>query len=56
MWTAPLPEKPVRSRRSMQRYRRVEQGPMREAVCAENNAKFFDFEVEPIPQSDKPDF
>jgi hypothetical protein len=41
---------------AMQRYRRVEQGPMREAVCAENNAKFFDFDVEPIPQSDKPDF
>jgi len=41
---------------AMQRYRRVEQGPMREAVCAENNAKFFDYDVEPIPQSDKPDF
>jgi hypothetical protein len=41
---------------AMQRYRRVEQGPMREAVCAENNAKFFNYEVEPIPQSDKPDF
>jgi hypothetical protein len=41
---------------AMQRYRRVEQGPMREAVCAENNAKFFNYDVEPIPQSDKPDF
>jgi hypothetical protein len=41
---------------AMQRYRRVEQGPMREAVCAENNARFFDYDVEPIPQSDKPDF
>jgi hypothetical protein len=29
------------------RYRRVEQGPMREAVCAENNAKFFNYDVEP---------
>ena len=26
---------------ALQRYRRVEQGPMREAVCAENNANFF---------------
>ena len=41
---------------AMQRYRRVEQGPMREAVCAENNARFFDYDVEPIPESDKPDF
>jgi hypothetical protein len=41
---------------AMQRYRRVEQGPMREAVCAENNAKFFDYDVETIPESDKPDF
>jgi hypothetical protein len=41
---------------AMQRYRRVEQGPMREAVCAENNAKFFNYGVEPIPQSDTPDF
>jgi hypothetical protein len=41
---------------AMQRYRRVEQGPMREAVCAENNAKFFNYDVEPIPQADRPDF
>jgi hypothetical protein len=26
---------------ALQRYRRVEQGPMREAVCAENNTNFF---------------
>ena len=41
---------------AMQRYRRVEQGPMREAVCAENNANFFNYDVEPIPQTAKPDF
>ena len=41
---------------AMQRYRRVEQGPMREAVCAENNANFFNYDVEPIPQAAKPDF
>src|ERR1700688_2584961 len=27
-----------------QHYRRVEQGPMREAVCAENNANFFNYD------------
>jgi hypothetical protein len=41
---------------ALQRYRRVEQGPMREAVCAENNAQFFNYEIEPIPTADKPDF
>jgi len=41
---------------ALQRYRRVEQGPMREAVCAENNANFFNYDVEPIPQAVKPDF
>jgi len=41
---------------ALQRYRRVEQGPLREQVCAENNDKFFNFNVDPIPQADKPDF
>jgi hypothetical protein len=41
---------------AMQRYRRAERGPMAEAVCAENNATFFNYEVEPIPTADKPDF
>jgi hypothetical protein len=41
---------------AMQRYRRVEQGPMAENVCAENNADFFGINVEPIPHADKPDF
>ena len=41
---------------AMQRYRRVQQGPMREQVCAENNDKFFNYDVDPIPQVDKPDF
>jgi hypothetical protein len=41
---------------AVQRYRRAEQGPMGEAVCAENNDKFFDYDVEPIPTADKPDF
>jgi hypothetical protein len=41
---------------AVQRYRRVERGPMGEAVCAENNATFFSYDVDPIPQADKPDF
>jgi hypothetical protein len=42
---------------AMQRYRRADRGPMGEAVCAENNAKFFDYDkIEPIPTADKPDF
>jgi hypothetical protein len=42
--------------RGMQRYRRVEQGPMKEDVCAENNATYFGMKVEPIPTAEKPDF
>jgi hypothetical protein len=41
---------------AMQRYRRVQQGPMLENVCAENNSFYFGLAVEPIPQADKPDF
>jgi hypothetical protein len=36
-----------------QRYRRVQQGPLDEQVCAENNAQVFDYH---IPVADKPDF
>ena len=41
---------------AVQRYRRVEEGPRTEAVCAENNSDHFDQGLEPIPQDDKPDF
>jgi hypothetical protein len=41
---------------AIQRYRRSEQGPLREQVCAENNEKFFNYDVEPIPTADRPDF
>jgi hypothetical protein len=41
---------------AFQHYRRVEQGPLSEEVCAENNAGFFNYNVEPIPHADKPDF
>jgi len=41
---------------AFQRYRRVEQGPLGEEVCAENNAGFFNYDVEPMPHAEKPDF
>jgi hypothetical protein len=41
---------------ALQRYRRAEQGPMGEQVCAENNDKFFSYDIEPIPTAGKPDF
>jgi hypothetical protein len=37
----------------IQRYRRVQQGPLDEQVCAENNAALFDYN---IPKAEKPDF
>jgi len=40
----------------IQRFRRVQQGLMLEARCAENNLGYFNYKVEPIPQSDTPDF
>jgi hypothetical protein len=42
--------------RGMQRYRRVEQGPMGEQVCAENNGDILGQDIEPIPTADRPDF
>jgi hypothetical protein len=41
---------------AIQRYRRVEQGPMIEAACGENNADHFHQEVGPMPVADRPDF
>jgi hypothetical protein len=41
---------------AIQRFRRVQAGPMEEAICAENNVNPFNFAVVPIPQADKPDF
>ena len=39
-----------------QRYRHVEQGPLGEEVCAENNADFFGYTIQPIPTATTPDF
>ena len=46
---------------AVQRYRRVEEGPvqeigLQEIVCAENNGDYFDQGLVPIPQDDTPDF
>ena len=41
---------------AIQRYRRVEQGPMTEIACAENNDDHFHHNLEPMPQADRPDF
>ncbi len=39
-----------------QRWRRREDGPIIELICAENHTDFFNNESAPIPQADKPDF
>jgi hypothetical protein len=40
----------------MQTWRQVSQGPMSESSCAESGPGFFDFDVEPIPTANRPDF
>lgn len=34
----------------------IEERPLTESVCAENNADFFNYKVVPMPQADRPDF
>ncbi|HKD26120.1 MAG TPA: hypothetical protein VKC66_09475 [Xanthobacteraceae bacterium] len=41
---------------ALQRWRRVSDRPMTEMICAENNLNFFNYDVVPIPQADRPDF
>jgi len=41
---------------AIQRYRRTDNGPLEEMVCAENNADYFNYDVVPLLQSEKPDF
>ena len=38
---------------AMQRYRRIEVGPMGESTCAEGNFNYFNFDMDPLPQEDK---
>jgi hypothetical protein len=40
----------------IQRYRGVHLGPLPEKACAEDTQNFFNYDLEPIPQADKPDF
>jgi hypothetical protein len=41
---------------AMQRYRRVENGPMLEEACAEGNFNYYNFDLEPMPHTDRADF
>jgi hypothetical protein len=41
---------------AVQRWRLVEDRPLVEDICAENNFAFFDYGVAPLPQAAKPDF
>jgi hypothetical protein len=41
---------------AIQRYRRTDDGPMIEMVCAENNTGYFSYDVVPLPYADKADF
>jgi len=39
-----------------QRYVRSDLRPIQERVCTENNANYFNIEIDPTPKADKPDF
>jgi hypothetical protein len=39
-----------------QRYVRSDRAPLNEQVCAENTANYFNYEIDPLPQTEKPDF
>jgi len=41
---------------AVQRYRRVEQGPIRESSCAEAPVNYLHYDMDPIPQADRADF
>ena len=41
---------------AIQRYRRVDRGPLSEVVCPENNGDHFHHGLEPMPEAVKPDF
>ncbi len=41
---------------AVQRYRRVDDGPLEEMVCADNNWDHHNQGLYPMPQADKPDF
>ncbi len=39
-----------------QRYVRADHATLQEVICAENNVNYFNHEIDPMPQADKPDF
>jgi hypothetical protein len=41
---------------AIQRYRRVEQGPMNESSCAEAPVNYLNYDMDPVPHADKGDF
>ena len=41
---------------AVQRWRRVENRPLAEDICAENNFAYFSYDVAPLPQDETPDF
>jgi len=41
---------------AIQRYRRVEQGPMKESSCAEAPINYLHYDMDPVPHADKGDF
>jgi hypothetical protein len=41
---------------AMQRYRRVDNGPMIEATCIEGNFNYYNFDLEPLPEETTPSF
>ena len=42
--------------RGTQRFALSERAPLIESVCAENNANYFNYEMDPMPVADRPDF
>jgi hypothetical protein len=42
--------------RGTQRFVRSDRSPLVEAVCAENNANYFNYDVDPMPVANRPDF
>ena len=41
---------------AMQRYRRVNDGPMLEATCIEGNFNYYNFDLDPLPEETRPTF
>ena len=41
---------------AVRRFNRVENRPIEENACAENNTDYFNFAVDPIPEDTTPDF